>query len=196
MLKPAALEQAVLTEADFPPGVSYTRITKEPGQPDNAGGPGAMLSEPRGCSNSLTDVIAKNAERGPGSAAEYSVTYDGARIVMTALTWQLPLNELAEIASKCEQFKAYFDPSSEGIPITTTKLPSQRPGQLLYQQTLRLNDTDSSVFMSFENVGRMAVFGIAFPTTESGADQSAPKASLPQTFTDIADKQAKRIKSP
>ena len=32
---------------------------------------------------------------------------------------------------------------------------------------MRLNGVHSSVYFSFENVGQMAVFGIAFPDTES-----------------------------
>jgi hypothetical protein len=40
----------------------------------------------------------------------------------------------------------------------------------------------------------MAVFGIAFPTMQlSDGNPPPPKASLPQTFTEIADRQAQRI---
>ena len=192
----ARLERSVLTAADFPPGVDYGRIVENPRQPDNAGGPAAMLSVPQGCSNGLTDVIAQSAERGPGSAAKYAVNYDGARVVMTVLTWPLDLDALSATASRCEHFTAYFDQGSAGIPMTTAKLPAARPGQLLYQQTMQLNNSQSSVFMSFENIDRMAVFGMAFPATLSGSDGAGvPKAELPQTFIDIVNKQAGKVRS-
>jgi hypothetical protein len=61
---------------------------------------------------------------------------------------------------------------------------------------MRLAGTDSNVFMAFVNIGRMGVFGIAFPTGQLGAgQQSLPKATLPQTFTEIVDQQAQRIQS-
>ena len=189
----ATLEKTVLKESDFPPGVGYGRIVDLPGQPDGAGGPAAMLSVPQGCSNGLTDVIAKTAERGPGSAAKYAVSYEGAHIVMTLLTWHLPLDQLDATASRCARFNAYFDPRSQGIPITTVKLPGSRPDQLVYQQTMRLGGTDSSVYMAFENIDRMAMFGMALPTSQVGTPQPAPKATLPRTFLEIADKQAGRI---
>ena len=60
---------------------------------------------------------------------------------------------------------------------------------------MKLQGIDSSVYMSFENIGTMAVFGIAFPTTQlAKGQQAAPKASLPQTFIEIADRQAQRIR--
>ncbi len=156
--------------------------------------PSSLLSNPAGCSNGLTDVIAATAERGPGSAAKYAVTYDGARIVMTVLTSPLDLDQLAATAARCERFDAFFDANSERIPITTTKLPSTRPDQLAYQQTMRLAGVENSVYMTFENVARMAVFGIAFPTTQvAPGNPPPPKATLPQTFLDIADRQAQRI---
>ena len=190
----ARLDKVLLAEPDFPPGAGYGRIVDQPGQPDNAGGPPAMMSSPQGCSNGLTDVIAAHAERGPGSAAKYSVIYNGARIVMTVLTSQLSIGELAAEANRCHSFNAYFDRNSPPIPITTTKLPSSRPGQLVYQQTMLLRGINNSVYMSFENIGRMAVFGIAFPTMQlSDGNPPPPKASLPQTFTEIADRQAQRI---
>jgi len=190
----ARLEKVLLTQADFPAGVGYGRIAEQPGKPDNAGGPPPMLTMPKDCSNGLTGVIAANAERGPGSAAKYSVIYDGARIVVTVLTSPLNLTKLATEAKRCQSFKAYFDRQSAPIPITTTALSASRKGQLVYQQTMRLNGTDSSAFMSFENIGTMSVFGIAFPTTQLGpGQQPVPKAALPQTFTDIVDRQAQRI---
>lgn len=190
----ARLDKALLTESDFPPGAGYGRIVDQPGQPDNSGGPSAMLSVPQGCSNGLTDVIAAHAERGPGSAAKYSVIYNGARIVMTVLTSQLSIDELAAEANRCQSFNAYFDRNSPPIPMTTTKLPSSRPGQLVYQQTMVLQGINNSVYMSFENIGDMAVFGIAFPTMQmDSGNPPPPKASLPQTFTELADRQAQRI---
>lgn len=187
------LEKAVLTAADFPPGVQYDRIVNGSGQPDGAGGPPAMLSAPPGCSDGLTRAIADSAERGPGSAAEYVVGYDGARVVMTVLSWPLDLDRLAATADRCAQFQAFFDASSPGIPMTTTKLQTPHADALVYQQTMRLNNVDSSIYFSFENVGQMAVFGIAFPTPNPSI---TVKATLPQTFLDIAAKQADRARAP
>jgi len=185
----ARLDKVVLTAADFPPGVQYDRITRSPGQPDGAGGPPAMLSNPEGCSDGLTRAIADSAERGPGSAAEYVVAYDGARIVMTVLTWPLDLDRLAATAERCAQFQTFFDPSTPGIPMTTIRLRTPRPDALVYQQTMRLGSESSSAYFTFENIGRMGVFGIAFPTPNPSI---TVKAALPQTFLDIAAKQADR----
>jgi hypothetical protein len=188
----ARLEKAVLTAADFPQGVQYDRITRSPGQPDGAGGPPAMLSDPDGCSDGLTQAIAESAERGPGSAAEYAVGYDGARIVMTVSTWPLDLARLAATAERCERFQTFFDPSMPGIPMTTTRLTTPRPDALVYKQTMQLGNETSSAYFSFENIDRMGVFGIAFPTPNPSI---AVKAALPQPFLDIAGKQADRARS-
>jgi len=188
----ARLDKVLLTEDDFPPGVQFDRITETAGEPDGAGGPPAMLSTPRGCSDGLTQVIASTAERGPGSAAKYVVAYDGARIVMTVLTSKLPMDRLAAVADRCAHFQAFFDPSGPGIPITTTKVDGPRPDALAYQQTMRLGGEDTSVYFSFENVGPMAVFGIALPVPNSSI---AAKGTLPQTFLEIAARQAERAQS-
>ena len=188
----ARLDRATLTAADFPPGVQYDRIVRGPGQPDGAGRPPAMLSAPEGCSDGLTRAIADSAERGPGSAAQYAIAYDGARIVMTVLTWPLDLPRLAATAERCAHFQTYFDRFAPGIPMTTMRLPSPRPDVLVYQQTMQLNNEASSVYFSFENVGKMAVFGIAFPTPNPSI---GVKGSLPQTFLDITAKQADRAES-
>ena len=59
-----------------------------------------------------------------------------------------------------------------------------------------LHDTKSSVFMSFQNIGRMAVFGMAVPANNLSADAPpAPKAVLPQTFIDIVNKQADKVRT-
>src|SRR6185312_1767412 len=186
----AKLDKVLLTAADFPAGVQYDRLVEKPGQPDGEGGPPAMLSDPEGCSDGLTRVIAASAERGPGSAAKYSVAYDGARIVMTVLTWNLDLDKLAATAERCAAYQTFFDPSSDGIPMTTTRLQTSRPHALVYEQTMDLNGAKSSVFFSFENVDKMAVFGIAFPTPNPTI---TVKASLPQTFLDAHGKQAERL---
>ena len=66
--------------------------------------------------------------------------------------------------------------------MTTTRLQTPRPDALVYEQTMDLSGAKSSVFFSFENVGKMAVFGIAFPTP----NPTIPvKGTLPQTFLDI-----------
>jgi hypothetical protein len=188
----AVLERALLRENDFPPGVEYDRIIEQAGQPDGAGEPGPMLSRPKGCSNALTNVIAQSAERGPGSAAKYSVSYDGARIAMTLLSWNLDLDKISAAASRCAKFEAFFDPESPGIPITTTELPGLEAGGLAYQQTMTLRNSTSSVFMAFRNVGGHAVFGIALP---AGNPTIAAKAELPQTFLDVFAKQVARIRA-
>lgn len=186
----ARLDNALLTAADFPPGVQYDRVVREPGRGDGVGGPPAMLSKPAGCSDGLTRVIAASAERGPGSAAEYVVGYDGARVVMTVLTSSLDMDALAATADRCARFETFFDTSSPGIPMTTTRLDTPRPDALVYEQTMRLGDTDNHVYFSFENIGTMAVFGIAFPTPNPSI---SVKATLPQTFLDIVARQAERI---
>ena len=38
--------------------------------------------------------------------------YDGARIVMTVLTWPLDLARLAATADRCAHFQTFFDPST------------------------------------------------------------------------------------
>jgi hypothetical protein len=187
----ATLAKVLLTEADFPAGVQYDRIDEDPGTPDGADGPPAMLSKPEGCSNAFTDVIAGSAERGPGSAAKYSVAYDGARMLITVLSWHLDLDQLAATAERCETFKTYFDSSSPGIPIVTTKLPSD-DGELVYQQTMTIGKQENSINMSFANVGALGVFAIALPTE----NPTIPvKGSLPQTFLDTTRKQTDRIRS-
>ena len=188
----ATLNAAILGAGDFPSGAQYDRIVEGPGVPDDADGPGSMLSRPEGCSNALTNVISKSAERGPGSAAKYAVTYDGARIVITLLSWNLDLDTLRAAAERCATFEAFFDPGSEGIPITTAELPGLAPGSLGYQQTMRLNDASTSVFMAFQNVGGRAVFGVAFPTPNSAI---SAKAELPQTFLDIFAKQVAKLRA-
>lgn len=188
----ATLERVVLTQDDFPAGVRYERTVEQPGQPDNAGGPSPMLSRPEGCSNGLTDVIAESAERGPGSAVKYNVKYDGAEINMTVLSWPLDMAKLEETAKRCEQFETFFDPNSEGIPITTTQLAYPDDSALVYQQTMDLAGAQSSVFIAFQNVGRLAVFGIASDVPNS---EVPVQASLPQTFTEIVAKQAERLRT-
>ena len=188
----AKLDRTILTAEDFPQGVQYDPIIEKPGQADGEGGPPAMLSKPEGCSDGLTRVIAASAERGAGSAAKYSVSYDGARIVMTVLTWNLDLDKLAATAERCAAYQTFFDPSSEGIPMTTTRLQTSRPDALVYEQTMDLSGAKSSVFFAFENVDSMGVFGIAFPTANPTI---AVKASLPQTFLDVSGKQAERLQT-
>ena len=188
----AALNAAMLQIADFPPGVLYDRIIERPGVPDGAGVPGSMLSRPEGCSNALTNVIANSAERGPGSAAKYAVTYDGARMVITLLSWNLDLDSLRAAADRCAKFEAFFAPDSPAIPITTTTLTGLEPQALAYQQTMKLSDAETSVFMAFQNVGDRAVFGIAFPAPDSRVEA---KATLPQTFLDVFTKQISKLRS-
>jgi len=188
----AVLEQALLHESDFPAGVQYDRIIEKSGQPDGAGEPGPMLSRPQGCSNALTTVIAQSAERGPGSAAKYAVSYDGARIAITLLSWNLDLVKIEAAASRCAKFEAFFDPDSPGIPIVTVELPGLEAGGLGYQQTMTLRNSTSSIYMAFRNVGDRAVFGISLP---AGNPHIEAKAELPQTFLSVFAKQVARIRS-
>lgn len=188
----ARLENVVLTPADVPKGVQYERITREPGEADGAGAPPAMLSRPDGCTDGLTRAISDSAERGPGSAAEYVVAYDGARMVMTVLTWRLDLEKLAAVADRCAKYETFFDQSTPGIPMTTTRLRAPRTDALVYEQTMQLSGERDSVYFSFENIGNTGVYGIAFPTP----NPSIPvKGSLPQTFLEITAKQAERAQT-
>ncbi|MDG4664949.1 hypothetical protein [Mycobacterium sp. 236(2023)] len=185
----ARLDRAVLTQADFPPGVRFERINRDPGQGDNAGAPPPMLSMPEGCTDGLTRDIASSAERGPGSAVEYVAAYDGARMVLTVLSWRLDLDQLAATAQRCAEYRTFFDEADPGIAMTTTPVPVSRDEALVYQQTMHLTGDENSVYFSFENVGDMAVFGIAFPTPDPSI---SVKGTLPQTFLDITAKQAER----
>jgi hypothetical protein len=94
--------------------------------------------------------------------------------------------------TRCASFQTFFDRASQGIPMTTTRLETPRPGALAYEQTMQLGSVRSSVYFSFENVGRSAVFGIALPTPNPTI---AVKATLPQTFMEIVTKQAQRLES-
>lgn len=148
-----------------------------------------MLSKPEGCTDGLTRDIAATAERGPGSAAEYVAAYNGARMVITVLTWPLDLGRLAATAQRCATFETFFAPSDPGIPMTTKRLQTDRADALVYEQTMHLAGADSTVYFSFENLGATAVFGIAFPTR----DPSIPvQGTLPQTFLDTIARQGER----
>ncbi len=186
----ATLEKVLLTPADLPPDAQFDRVTGDEAGPGESSGPPSMLSHPAGCSDGLTRVIAGSVERGPGSAAQIIVAYDGARMVLTVLTSPLPLDRLEATAQRCEQFSTFFDPSDKGIPMTTTRLATPRASALVYQQTMRLGAGEQSVYFAFENVGSWAVFGIAFPTPNPSI---GAKGALPQTFLDVFDLQAQRL---
>lgn len=188
----ATLAKAALTAADFPPGVEYQPIVEKRGEPDGAGMPGSMRSVPDGCSNGFTNVIAGNAERGPGSAAKYWVMFSDVRIMMTLVSFPLPLDQLRAVAQKCARFEAYFTSSSEGVPFTTADLPGVDPDALAYEQTMNLHGTLSTVTMAFQNVNGGGVFAVAFPVR---TPDIAAKASLPQTFLDIFAKQVAKMRS-
>jgi hypothetical protein len=189
----ATMEKVLLTEQDFPAGVHYDRIAEDPAESDagGVGGPPSMLSEPQGCANALTNIIANTTERGRGAAAKYSVSYDGARVVMTVLSSPLDLGALRAAAQRCERFEVFFDRQSAGIPMTTEALPSGDDA-LVYRQTMDLGGHVDSVYMSFATIGSKSVFGLAVPTPDPSA---AVKATLPQTFTDIVDRQVARVRS-
>lgn len=187
------LERVLLTAADFPAGVQFDRIVENPGRPDGDGAPPAMLSDPPGCSEGFTKVITATAERGPGSAAKYTVGYDGARMLITVLSWPLDTEALEATAQRCASFSTYFDRGSPAIPMTTTRLDTERPGALVFEQTMELSGSRSSVYFSFENVNSMAVFAVAFPTPNPAI---GVKATLPQTFLEATGKQAQRLEAP
>ncbi|MBX7430852.1 hypothetical protein JDV09_01805 [Mycobacterium sp. Y57] len=186
----ARLERAVLTEADFPPGVRYERMMQ--GQGDGPGPAPPMLSRPAGCTDALTRDIADTAEYGAGSAIEYVATYDGARMVVSVLSWPLNLERLQATAQRCAAYRTFFDPSDPGIAMTTTRLQTPRPDALVYEQTMHLPRAESSVYFSFENVGSIGVFGIAFPAPDPSI---AVKGTLPQTFLELLSKQAERAEA-
>lgn len=185
-----SLESLVLTADDFPPGVLYGRVVDDPADP-YADAP-AALSQPEGCSDALMQVVADSPERDTGSAAKYTAAYDGARIVMTVLTWTLDLDKLEAAAERCAQYETYSDPGAAPIPTTTTRIPSPRPDALVYAQTMDLAGAKSTVVYSFENVHDMAAFGIAFPAPNL---MIPVKALLPRTFLTIAGKQAERLQA-
>lgn len=187
------LERVLLSAADFPSGVQFDRIIENPGVPDGAGAPPAMLSDPPGCSEGFTKVITASAERGAGSAAKYSVSYDGARMLVTVLSWSLDMAGLEATAQRCATFATYFDRNAAPIPMTTERLDTERLDALVYQQTMDLGGAQNSVWFSFENVGTMAVFAIAFPTPNPAIPV---KAALPQTLLDVTGKQAQRLQAP
>lgn len=188
----ARIERAVLSAEDFPPGVTYDRVHEEADSADGSGAPPAMLSIPKGCTDGLTRVISASGERGAGSAAEYVVGYDGARILVTVLSWPLDRDGLAAEAQRCARFETFFDTSSPGIPMTTTRLETADAQTLAYQQTMTLGSGESSVFFWFANVEASAVFAVAFPTPDPTI---AVKGALPQTFLDLAAKQTDRLGS-
>ncbi|MDA2893131.1 hypothetical protein PDG61_19570 [Mycolicibacterium sp. BiH015] len=188
----ARLDRAVLSEADFPPGVRFERTDRDPGEADNANGPPPMLSMPKGCTDGLTRDIAGSAERGPGSAVEYVVAYDGARMVITVLSWRLDLDRLAATAARCAEYRTFFDEDDPGIEMTTTQVRVPREDALAYEQTMHLMGEASSVYFSFENVGNFGIFGIAFPTPDPSI---TVKGTLPQTFLEITAEQAERARS-
>lgn len=190
----ATLQKLLLTEQDFPAGVRYDRIVEDPADAADSGGiggPPSMLSRPAGCANALTNVISRTVDRGPGAASKYTVDYDGARVVVTVLSSPLDLEALQAAAQRCERFEVFFDPQGQGIPMTTEALPSDADA-LAYRQTMHLRGTPDSVYMSFANVGARSAFAIAFPVPDPSV---AVKANLPQTFTDIFDRQVARIRS-
>ena len=108
------------------------------------------------------------------------------------LSSRLDLGKLEAAAVRCANFEAFFDARAQGIPITTTELGGVDKGALAYQQTMQLNGSPSSVYMAFMNVGKLALFGIAFPTPDPRIEA---KASLPQTFLDVFAKQAAKIRA-
>jgi hypothetical protein len=57
---------------------------------------------------------------------------------------------------------------------------------------MNLHGTESAGYMVFQNVGRRAVFGLAFPSPNPAI---SAKASLPQTFLEIFTKQVDKLRA-
>ena len=122
-----------------------------------------MLSQPEGCSDGLTRIIAAAAERGAGSASKYVVAYDGARIVMTVLTWELGSRRARRDGGALRSLPDLLRPvvgRHSDDHHQAADFASRRAGLPADHGPQR---SESSVFFSFENVDQMAVFGIAFP---------------------------------
>ena len=186
------LQKALLTKADFPAGVGFNRLHDTPDAAGGAANAPSMLTRPEGCSNGLTNVIAASGERGPGSAEKYEVIYDGARIMMTVLSWHLDLAALEATASRCEHFVVLFDAADAGIPMTTTALPHSHPQELMYKQTMALGQDAADVYMGVANIGSLSLFGVVFPTPNPNVNV---KAELPQTFLTVFAKQSERLRA-
>ena len=108
------------------------------------------------------------------------------------LTWPLDLGRLAAVAERCAEFETFFDPSIARHSDDHPECRHRAPTRWYTSRRCGWATSESSVYFAFENIGRMAVFGIAFPTP----NPSIPvKASLPQTFLDIVAKQADRAQS-
>lgn len=186
----AAVERVILTAADFPPGVQYERRGDDDGSTPEQADRYTMRSVPAGCANGMTQVITDAAKSGLGRESEYRVRYDGAHISIGVLTRPLDLDQVGTIADRCAEYRAYFgEDDSKGIAITTSRIDSPRADALAYRQTV---GSGSSVYMYFENIGTMSVFGMVLPM---GDDTIGVKATLPQTFLDVATKQADRVAS-
>ena len=121
---------------------------------------------------------------------------------MTVLTWPLDLDRLAATADRCAHFQTFFDPSTPGIPMTTTRLQTPRPDALVYQQTMRLGDVDSSVYFSFENIGCDGGVRHRVPHTEpvdrrqsrAAADVSGHRSKAGRTRSSRPDGEAETVK--
>ena len=194
----ARLERVTLTAADFPPGVQYDRLVEDPAQPDGAGGPPGMLSKPPDCTNALTNVIAKSAERGPGSAAKYSVGYDGVRIVMTVLSWHLDLDQLAAAADALRTLHDLFrsvvgrdtdDHHQTPLVRRRTGLPADhaagRPGEQ-HVHVVRQCGTDGGVrprtaFCEFHHPGQRVTAANLFGHRKQAGRPDAGRPDRPKT---------------
>ncbi len=101
-------------------------------------------------------MITATAERGraarPGTP---SATTEPACWI-TVLSWPLDTDALEATAQRCARFSTSFDRGSPPIPMTTTRLETERPDALVYEQTMDLSGArSSSVYFSFENVDSM-----------------------------------------
>lgn len=184
------IERVILTQNDFPPGVKYERREKPDAASPSRPNPYTMRSVPEGCADGMTAVVREAAAAGLGRDSDYSVWYQNARFSIGVHTRPLDLERVAEVAERCARYRAFFGAeNSDGLDITTTPIDSPRPGGLAYRQTL---GSSNPVYMYFENVGSMSVSAMMLPL---GDDRVSVSAELPQTFLEVAARQAERVGS-
>ena len=182
----------MLTAADFPPGVQYDRIATIRPSGDGAGGPPTMLSTPEGCSDGLTKTIADSAERGAGSAAEYVVAYDGARDRDDRVDVAAGPRRTGGHRRQVRAFQGVLRPvgsrhsdhhDQAGHPARRRAgVPADDATEQRRQQCLLL-------------VRECRQHGGVRHRLPTPNPSISVKASLPQTFLDIAAKQAERAES-
>ena len=187
----ARLEAALLTAADFPPGVQYDRIRETPGQADGGGWPACDAVQSGGLLGRAHPGDRGSAERGAGSAAEVRRVLrrraDGDDAGVLAARPRRagrrggPVRSVPDllrpgVARHSDDHHPAADVASRCAGLPADHAAGRARG--------------NSVYFSFENIGSGAVFAIAFPTPNPAI---TVKATLPQTFMDLVAKQAQRL---